>query len=81
MKHAVMIMAHKNFEFLRHLIEYFSRDCYVFVHIDKKSSITREEQACLRAHALGERSISQIFSSWRYRNTKRQRESGGEHIW
>lgn len=49
MKHAIMIMAHKNFGFLRHLIEYFSRDCYVFVHVDKKSSITREEQACLAA--------------------------------
>ena len=49
MKHAIMIMAHKNFEFLHHLIEYFSRDCYVFVHIDKKSSITRDEEACLRA--------------------------------
>ena len=49
MKHAIMIMAHKNFEFLRHLIEYFSRDCYVFVHIDKKSGITREQEACLRA--------------------------------
>lgn len=49
MKHAIMIMAHKNFGFLRHLIEYFSSDCYVFVHIDKKSSITREEQAYLAA--------------------------------
>ena len=47
MKHAIMIMAHKNFEFLHHLIEYFSRDCYVFVHIDKKSTISREEEACL----------------------------------
>ncbi|MBO5632292.1 MAG: hypothetical protein J5965_24810 [Aeriscardovia sp.] len=49
MKHAIMIMAHKNFEFLHHLIEYFTRDCYVFVHIDKKSGITREQEACLRA--------------------------------
>ena len=49
MKHAIMIMAHKNFEFLHHLIEYFTRDCYVFVHIDKKSSITHEQEACLRA--------------------------------
>jgi len=49
MKHAIMIMAHKNFEFLHHLIEYFTHDCYVFVHIDKKSSITRDEEACLRA--------------------------------
>lgn len=49
MKHAIMIMAHKNFEFLHHLIEYFTHDCYVFVHIDKKSAISREQEACLHA--------------------------------
>lgn len=48
MKHAILIMAHKNYSFLHHLIEYFERDCYVFVHIDKKSDITKEEIACLR---------------------------------
>lgn len=40
MKHAILIMAHKNFTQLRHLVEYFSRDCYVFIHIDKKGEIT-----------------------------------------
>ena len=48
MKHAILIMAHKNYSFLHHLIEYFERDCYVFVHIDKKSDITKEDIACLR---------------------------------
>lgn len=48
MKHAILIMAHKNYSFLHHLIEYFERDCYVFVHIDKKSEITKDEIACLR---------------------------------
>lgn len=48
MKHAILIMAHKNYSFLHHLIEYFECDCYVFVHIDKKSDITKEQMACLR---------------------------------
>lgn len=48
MKHAILIMAHKNYSFLHHLIEYFEHDCYVFVHIDKKSEITKDEIACLR---------------------------------
>ena len=34
MKHAILIMAHKHFDHLKHLIEYFSRDCFVFVHIE-----------------------------------------------
>ena len=48
MKHAILIIAHKNYSFLHHLIEYFERDCYVFVHIDKKSDITKEQMTCLR---------------------------------
>ena len=43
MKHAILILAHKNIPQLIHLIEYFSKDCYVFVHIDRKSKITRDE--------------------------------------
>ena len=42
-------MAHKNYSFLYHLIEYFKRDCYVFVHIDKKSDITKDKIAILEA--------------------------------
>lgn len=43
MKHAILILAHKDFDQVRHLIEYFVRDCYVYVHIDKKAAITPEE--------------------------------------
>lgn len=43
MKHAILILAHKDFSQLRHLIEYFVKDCYVYVHIDKKATITSEE--------------------------------------
>ena len=37
-----MIMAHKNVKQLCHLVEYFSRDCYVFIHLDKKFKVGRE---------------------------------------
>ena len=43
MKHAIIILAHKEFDHLFHLIEYFSRDCSVFVHIDRRATITKEE--------------------------------------
>ncbi len=43
MKHAILILAHKDFYQLRHLIEYFVKDCYVYVHIDKKASIKADE--------------------------------------
>lgn len=36
MKHAVIIMAHKNMEQLCHLVEYFRHDCYVLIHLDRK---------------------------------------------
>lgn len=35
-------MAHKHFDHLKHLIEYFSRDCFVFVHVDKRSLFNGE---------------------------------------
>ena len=43
MKHAILIMVHKHFDHLKHLIEYFNRDCFVFVHVDKRSLFKREE--------------------------------------
>lgn len=43
MKHAVLIMAHKEIEHLCRLVRYFERDCYVFIHIDKKSDIKKED--------------------------------------
>lgn len=42
MKHAILIMAHKNIETLHHLVDYFNKDCYVFIHIDKKTKIKDE---------------------------------------
>lgn len=39
----LVIQAHKNFEQLYHLVEYFRTDCYVFIHIDKKSDFKQEQ--------------------------------------
>lgn len=36
MKHAILILAHKNVPQLCRLVKYFDRDCEVFIHIDKK---------------------------------------------
>ena len=44
MQHAIMIMAHKNMEQLCHLVEYFTHDCYVFIHLDKKFKVSREDR-------------------------------------
>ena len=44
-----MIMAHKNVKQLCHLVEYFSRDCYVFIHLDKKFKVGREGRERLEA--------------------------------
>lgn len=51
MKHAILIMAHKEFEHLYHLIEYFDKNCYVFIHIDTKSEFTDKEMEKLKALA------------------------------
>ena len=48
MKHAIMIMAHGNFNHLIHMVEYFNHDCYVFIHIDLKSSISDKEMETLK---------------------------------
>ena len=43
MKHAIMIMAHKNAAQLKRLAAFFVKNCDVFIHIDQKSLITRDE--------------------------------------
>ncbi|MCQ2111969.1 MAG: methyltransferase domain-containing protein [Bacteroidaceae bacterium] len=42
MKHAIIILAHKDLENLPHLIEYFQHDCYIYIHIDKGAKISKE---------------------------------------
>ena len=36
MKHAILILAHKNLVQIRRLIEYFTKDCDVYMHLDSK---------------------------------------------
>lgn len=43
MKQGILIQAHKDFDQLYHLIEYFKTDCYVFIHLDKKAAFTKEQ--------------------------------------
>lgn len=45
----ILIQAHKNFEQLYHLVEYFSNDCYVFIHLDKKFSLSDEQVLQLKS--------------------------------
>ena len=49
MRHAILILAHKNYPLLCRLVGYFSEDCDVFVHVDKKGKFTQEEIGCLQA--------------------------------
>lgn len=47
MKHAILILAHKDINQVKHLIEYFERDCYVYIHIDKTGEISRANASSL----------------------------------
>lgn len=44
MRHAILILAHKNLEQLCRLVEYFKYDCDVFIHIDRKQTIKPDEK-------------------------------------
>lgn len=61
MKHAILILAHKDFSLLQHLIDYFNKDCYIYVHVDKKAVITKEEMALI-GNTPQVRAIFQEFS-------------------
>lgn len=43
MKHAILIMAHKDYAHLNRLVNYFCKDCMVFIHVDKQSDFSKEE--------------------------------------
>ncbi len=51
MKHAVIILAHKDYSFLCRLVNYFTNDCELFIHVDKKSVITPKEINQLSAYS------------------------------
>lgn len=43
MKQAILLMAHKNYYQLEKLINYFCGRCDIYIHLDKKSDLTKEE--------------------------------------
>lgn len=43
MKHAILLMWHKNFKQLKELIEFFDDDFCFYVHIDCKSALDRQQ--------------------------------------
>lgn len=49
MKHAIMIIAHNNFEMLSHVVDYFKEGFYVFIHIDKKAIVDKDVLSDLEA--------------------------------
>lgn len=60
MKHAILILAHKNISHVCRLVEYFNNDCDVFVHIDRKQTVEAEYME--RLHSYGQvRLVSQEY--------------------
>lgn len=45
-----MILAHANMEQVADLVGYFSEQCAVFLHIDKKCRLTNKEHDMLRRY-------------------------------
>ena len=50
MRHAIMIMAHKDIDQVCHLIEYFQNSCYLFVHLDRKHKLNKDERERLESY-------------------------------
>ena len=50
MKHAILILAHKDVAQLCRLVEFFSEDYAVFIHFDRKSPLSPEERGRLEAY-------------------------------
>lgn len=48
MKQAVMIIAHRHYEQLVRLINYFDGKCDIFVHVDKKATFSKDEISKLK---------------------------------
>lgn len=61
MKQAILVIAHKNCKQLKHLIKYFNKDCHVYIHIDKKSSISGDKMLALKEEYPQIKGIYQKF--------------------
>lgn len=60
MKHAILILAHKDIEFVCRLVRYFHTNCEVFVHWDRKQSLTPEQVARLKSYRQV-KSVTQVY--------------------
>lgn len=51
MKHAILIVAYHNFDYVVEQIRRYDEDFYVFIHWDKRNPLTAEQKQLLRAYA------------------------------
>lgn len=49
MKHAILIIAYHNIEYVRHLVSYFDKDFYIFIHWDMRSSLSEDVKKSLKS--------------------------------
>ena len=61
MKHAILLLWHKDIEQLKNLIKLFDEDFKFYIHIDKKSIITKEEIGRLKNN----QQIAEVYQKYR----------------
>jgi hypothetical protein len=52
MKQAILITAYKNYHHLEEIIQCFDAHFELYIHLDRKSKISKEELACLRKYEI-----------------------------
>ena len=60
MRHAILIMGHKNIDHICKIAAYFNKQCDLFIHIDKKTHLNNDDIERLRCYNQV-KSISQEF--------------------
>ena len=61
MKQAILITAYKNYHHLEEIIQCFDVNFEIYIHLDKKSKISKEELARLKGYNIV-KSIAQKYS-------------------
>lgn len=64
MKHAILLMWHKNFKQLKELIEFFDDDFCFYVHIDCKSALDRQQLEWLNNNAFVKSVYKKFKITW-----------------
>lgn len=60
MKHAILILAHKNIDQLCRLIDFFCYDCDVFVHIDRDFNISEKQYKSISSRS----NVIQVYRTY-----------------